>query len=362
MKRLAAACAGAAVCFATAALALDRNDVAGTWEYYDPAAGETYRFVLNADGTGTVDDEPVTYTVRGNTVRVKTPDDVLEYTVALKGDVLTVSGGDLDEPTPFKRKGKGAAKRRLVPVPVRVDEPADGAAPDEPVAPEAEEAEKPAKPQAAKPAVKKRSDQGLVGTWKSDEGLVTFKDDGSVSYLGHPAKYKLDGNQIVLTGEKGSVNIEYAVDGDTLTLRGSGQVATLRRRDEAEAAAMEGSPAVGVWVAEEATLDPSNYLRFTQYLAILPDGTVHWDKSEGGATKRQVSDYLARTVIHSQGRSGFQNHGRWEDDGNGGIVIRWTKWNGLVSRGRINGDALRLEKMGVLEEGATLSFQKQEQK
>lgn len=359
MKNLVAAWAAVILCIAPAALALDRNDIAGTWEYHDPAAGETYRFVLNADGTGTVDGEPVTFTVRGNTVRVKTEDDVLEYTVALKGDTLTVSGGDLDEPTPFKRKGKAPA-RAARPAVAEKDE--EVVAPDEAEAPEPREVEEGAKPQAAKPAPKpqKKSANGLVGTWKSDEGLVTFKDDGTATFLGAPAKYKVEGDEMSVTGERGTVKLNFALDGDTLTLRGSGQVAKLTRRDEAEAAAMEGSAAVGVWVAEEATLDPGNYLRFTQYLAILPDGTVHWDKSEGGATTRQVNDYLARTVIHNQGRSGFQNHGRWEEDGDRGIVIRWTKWNGLVSRGRLSGDSLQLEKMGVLEEGATLTFQKQE--
>src|SRR5687768_1207836 len=94
---------------AHAAFAVDGEQLAGTWEYYDAAAGETYRFVLNADGTGTVDDEAVTYTVSGNKVRIKMEDEVLEYAVALKGDTLTVSGGDLDGPTPFVRKGKPPA-------------------------------------------------------------------------------------------------------------------------------------------------------------------------------------------------------------------------------------------------------------
>ena len=59
-----------------------------------------------------------------------------------------------------------------------------------------------------------------------------------------------------------------------------------------------------------------------------------------------------------KGRSGFQSHGRWQADGNGGIVIRWSRWNNLVTRGQIRGGTLALEKMGVLEEGATLQFQK----
>ena len=349
---------------APAARAIERGELAGTWEHYDAAAGETYRFTLNADGTGTVDGEPVTFTVRGSKVRVKTADDVLEYTVSLKGNVLTVSGGDFDAPTAFTRKGKAPRKSVPAPAPVaapKEEPPAEGEPAENEVAAQDSKTEKTEANDEAKPRAKKASGKGLVGTWKSDEGLVTFNEDGTCTFLGRPAKYKVEGEEFALTGEKGTVKIGFALDGDTLTLRGSGYVATLTRRDDAEAAAMEKSPAVGVWVAEEASLDPGNFLSFTQYLAILPDGTVHWDKAEGGATRRQVNDYLARTVIHHQGRSGFQNHGRWEADGAGGIVIYWKKWNNLVTRGRISGGSLRLEKMGVLEEGATLEFKKQQQ-
>lgn len=53
-----------------------------------------------------------------------------------------------------------------------------------------------------------------------------------------------------------------------------------------------------------------------------------------------------------------QTVGTWQGDGTN-VVVRWNIWNNLVCRGQFSGGALHLETMGVLEEGATLKFEKQ---
>ena len=53
-----------------------------------------------------------------------------------------------------------------------------------------------------------------------------------------------------------------------------------------------------------------------------------------------------------------QTVGTWQGDGTY-VVVRWNIWNNLVCRGQFSGGALHLKTMGVLEEGATLKFEKQ---
>ena len=81
--------------FAIRALAADAPNVAGVWEYKDPVAANSITFTLNPDGTGKVDDDAVTYTVAGNTIKVVTGGETVAYTFKIDGDTMTVSGGTL---------------------------------------------------------------------------------------------------------------------------------------------------------------------------------------------------------------------------------------------------------------------------
>src|SRR5437899_2814527 len=85
--------------------------VAGVWEYKDPAvAANSITFTLNPDGTGKVDEDAVTYTVAGNTIKIVTGGETVAYTFKIDGDTMTVAGGDLDKPTPFTRKNAAPKK------------------------------------------------------------------------------------------------------------------------------------------------------------------------------------------------------------------------------------------------------------
>src|SRR4051812_18589695 len=68
----------------------------GTWEHADGV--NTITVVLNADGTGKMDTEPVKWSATGTTLSMTVAGEVIKYTVKLDGDSLTVSGGDLDKP------------------------------------------------------------------------------------------------------------------------------------------------------------------------------------------------------------------------------------------------------------------------
>lgn len=83
----------------------------GTWHVQE--AGLTVVLVFNADGTGKLDNTRITYTMRGNTLRVEEAGGTVnQYTFALQGNRLTLSGGDLtpthDLRAPGKRSGDGS--------------------------------------------------------------------------------------------------------------------------------------------------------------------------------------------------------------------------------------------------------------
>src|SRR5262245_14544417 len=78
-------------------------NLTGTWHAKEQ--GFTLVLVLNADGTGTFDDEPIKYAVKGGTLSVNDGGEVSNYTFALNGSSLRLSGGDLDQPMVFERQG-----------------------------------------------------------------------------------------------------------------------------------------------------------------------------------------------------------------------------------------------------------------
>jgi hypothetical protein len=130
-------------------------------------------------------------------------------------------------------------------------------------------------------------------------------------------------------------------------------------------AALEGKSAgganlAGVWVGEEASLTPGIYLRYTQYLTFYPDGSVTYAKAEGGASRPMVENSVAQ---FRSWREGVQPNGRvigrWQSDGSG-VVVQFSVWNNLRAQGVVRGpNEITLSGMGAIEEGATLTFQRQ---
>lgn len=77
----------------------------GSWQAKD---GElVIRVTFNPDGTGTLDGTPIKYSVKGAQLIVNEEGTINSYTFKLTGDVMVVSGGDLDSPMTFHRQGSG---------------------------------------------------------------------------------------------------------------------------------------------------------------------------------------------------------------------------------------------------------------
>src|SRR5205085_1638946 len=86
------------------------NDLNGTWEW--KGEGFAITLVLNPDGSGKLDEADISYSVQGDHLIVNDHGDEINYRFTLAGDKLTLTGGDLDGPTTFMRKGAGASSAK----------------------------------------------------------------------------------------------------------------------------------------------------------------------------------------------------------------------------------------------------------
>lgn len=88
------------------------NDLVGMWE------GDGFKVRFDASGKGGLSDgpyvplEPISWKVKGNKLLLTQDGETVGYKLSLKGNVLTVSGGDLDETIRLKKTGAGKAAKK----------------------------------------------------------------------------------------------------------------------------------------------------------------------------------------------------------------------------------------------------------
>src|SRR3974377_525428 len=79
----------------------------GTWEAREGAL--TITLSLGAGGAGKLDGASIKYTVKDNILLVDDSGVINKYSYELNGNVLTLSGGDLQKPMVFQRQGSASA-------------------------------------------------------------------------------------------------------------------------------------------------------------------------------------------------------------------------------------------------------------
>ena len=316
--------------------AAQADDLVGTWVYSNPTWGETITLEFRADGTGAIDGDPLRYTRNGAQLVVDQDGERLVYAVQIAGNQLTASGGDLEGALVFGRQGAGSS----------------GAAPTAPA---------PWTPAPPPPTTGAPSATGIVGSWTDGQGSLTFNADGSCDYVGQRLTYTYDGTTAVLTGPAGTVSLPLRIEGDRMIMSQGGQTQTLTRGKPTAAPAADASGLAGVYVASEGSMSDGYAMSTTQYLTLWPDGSVGWTKSELGASRTQVTENLQRFSSYRTNPSAKgQTYGSWQATA-GGVVIQWRIWNGLQCQGRLDPStgALSITGMGILNEGATLTYERQ---
>lgn len=194
----------------TSASAQQEPGLLGSWQAKD---GElVIRLILNPDGTGTLDEAPIKYQVRGAKLIVDEAGTINNYTFKLDGGVLVVSGGDLDSPLTFTRAGSG---RGL-----------GGHKSQAAVGKQNSETEP--------------KEKGLVGRWQSSEATVQINDNGTLVLNGETLRYSVKANIITLANNDGAVQLPFQLSGDTLRVQ-VGERTVVYKRLTGE----QGSEAVG---------------------------------------------------------------------------------------------------------------------
>jgi hypothetical protein len=79
------------------------SDITGTWQADTPDGPQTV--VVRADSSASFGEETVRWRVSADTVYIQFGDEWVGYNFELDGDLLTLSGGDLEEPITLRRVG-----------------------------------------------------------------------------------------------------------------------------------------------------------------------------------------------------------------------------------------------------------------
>ncbi len=162
------------------------KSVWGSWR--NDQFGHEMTMRLNPDGTGDFDGEEISYLLSGHTLVISVSGVRTEYTIALKKDQLTLSGGDLDEPILFEKTPSG---------------PTQGAFGN--------------------------TTSKLFGLWSDGREMIEFRNDGYCVYAGETFPYRISKDQIVLVTPQGSVRMIYSMTGERLIITMNGEPNTYNR-------------------------------------------------------------------------------------------------------------------------------------
>jgi len=176
------------------ALAQLAPNLTGTWKAKE--GDVTVTLVLNADGTGKLDNAKIKYAVRGRTLSIDDSGTVNNYSFELAGNKLTVSGGDLKQPMVFEREGATASGG----LGARRQAPAEKTAVDAP----------------------STASSGPAGVWgmKTPNGVVTMvlNEDGTGNFAGDAGKWKFERGILMVSGGTSTYMFTAAITPTTMTL------------------------------------------------------------------------------------------------------------------------------------------------
>jgi hypothetical protein len=292
----------------------------GKWKKAD---GMTLEF--RADGQVLVRDQPVgTYRVEGS--KIKVADDAWAFKV--DGDKLFITDEDDGETDTYVRVA-GAPAPGPTPGPAPGPTPTPGGEIDK------SECGKGGNP---------------VGAWESPKGTLVLRADGTGTGDEGDFTWSAEGGTLKFTNKEGRwMTVPFTAKADRLIL-GSGPAVALTKAGIA-----------GLWVGEEASLDPKIFLSYTQYVVLYKDGSVGYSKSEGYAQRTQVTEHLERFWSGGEKAGAVKKVGTWTQDQAGNVSIQFNG-RANANRARFNAQkmTLTIEGMGVLpgNEGGALEFKR----
>ena len=227
-----------------------QNKIQGIWQ--NSQSGFQMVLMLNPDGSGEFDGEPVKYTIAGNKLSVTQSGVVTNYSFNLQGNSLTLSGGDLEGSVIFSR---------------------NGAAVSQPVA-EGQEVQTIQKQQPSSSATTTNS-KSLIGAWSGNGETIEFRSDGQCTYLGNSFSYQHTSEQITFITNQGNMVFGYSIQGDQLTLNANGKNIVYKKGSVPAANTGKGGVAMEL-VGEWCYMNMSTNSQSSRCIILNADGTYRY--------------------------------------------------------------------------------------
>lgn len=268
-----------------------QGKIQGIWQNND--FGYQMILMLNANGTGEFDGEQISYSTQANTLTITQQGMSNNYTFALQGNSLTLSGGDLDAPITFTRNGEGGGTQQAqVSQPVQPSQPANTST---------------AGATSAVPA-------NLLGVWSGHGETLEFKNNGQCVYLGNTYQYNVSSGHIIVQTTQGNIMFGYAVQGNELSITGNGKTVKYTRGTAgvAKPVAKQGAATVapelvGKWCYIKVSNSSTGGSMSNECFTLKEDGTYEYYFESSRSVN--TSDMYAGTASQDS------DTGTWSYDG-----------------------------------------------
>ncbi|MBS1506678.1 MAG: hypothetical protein JSS79_08535 [Bacteroidetes bacterium] len=218
-----------------------QSKIYGVWQ--NSQQGFQMVLILNTDGKGEFDGQPIQFTVQPNVLSITSEGITTRYTYQLNGNALTLSGGDLEQKVTFAREGT-------------TNEVHTTGANNESV----------------KSNAPTNSSNELLGSWSGNGETITFRADGQCDYLGNVFPYQASQGYVTLSSSQGNVMFAYQVSGKQLTLSANGRQVIYTKSTGSTTVNTKGTVAmelVGQWCYMNMTTNSQS----SRCITLNADGT-----------------------------------------------------------------------------------------
>jgi hypothetical protein len=229
-----------------------QTKITGVWN--NSQFGYQMTLLLKPDGSGEFDGESIKYSTNTNKLLITQSGQTITYTFELQDNLLTLSGGDLDDKVTFT---KGGTERNQSSVAITQE-----------------------------PATKQDSKSKLIGVWSGNGETIEFKDNGQCIYLGNTFPYEESQGHVILTTQQGKAMFAYTIQGEQLNLTANGQKVSYTRGVNNQSAQSNNPPSknggniaqelVGKWCWTNVTSTNSGGSTSSRCIVLNANGTYEY--------------------------------------------------------------------------------------
>ncbi|MEJ0054808.1 MAG: hypothetical protein WDN75_03645 [Bacteroidota bacterium] len=270
--------------------AQQQGKIHGVWQ--NNQFGYQMTLMLQPDGTGEFDGEPIKFSTQGNSLSITVGTTITKYVYSLQENSLTLSGGDLDGQVVFSRSGSESPA-----VVVEKNTSTSGTTSSQSYS---------------------NTDKNLLGLWSGNGEMIEFKPDGKCVYLGNTFNYQISRDHIILSTGQGNATFGYKVAGKQLMLTANnGQQVVYNRAEGGGPGNQSDGKSISMeLVGQWCYLNMNNNSQTSRCIVLNADGSYNYSfessrsvntEAVSGGTSSQNSDrgtwYLRGDRIHYNSQS-----------------------------------------------------------